>query len=58
MASLTQKMKKIANRKLTRSGRTRKRKLAAGTTPRFPVHVEDAPDAVLPMPPGSSPDEK
>ena len=55
MASLTQKMKSIARRKLTRQGRRRKRAAAKGTTPRFPVHVEDQPDAVLPQPPGSEP---
>ncbi len=58
MTSPTKKMKMIAKRKKTRSGYTRKRATAAGTTPRFPVHVEDAPDCELPQPPGTDPTEK
>ena len=58
MSSLTQKMKKIARKKSVKQGRSRKRETAAGTTPRFPVHIETAPDASLPMPPGTDPKEK
>lgn len=58
MTSLTHRLKMKEKRKKTREGKPRKRALAAGTTPRFPVHIEEAPDAVLPMPPGSSPKEK
>ena len=58
MGSLTKKMKLIAKKKLRAGGKSRKRDLAAGTTPRFPVHVDQEPDAALPMPPGSHPAEK
>ena len=57
MASLMKKRKKIIKKKLRTSGKVRKREIRAGTTPRFPVHIDDEPDAVLPMPPGSSPTE-
>ncbi len=58
MASLTQKMKKKHKRQLRTSGKARKRKLAEGTTPRFPIHVKDDPTASLPQPTGTNPDEK
>ena len=58
MASHTKQMKSVIKRKLTKSGKTRKRSLAKGTTPRFPIHLEDDPAAVLPQAPGSHPDEK
>jgi hypothetical protein len=58
MASHTKQMKAVIKRKLTKSGKTRKRKLAKGTTPRSPVHIEDDPSAVLPQAPGSQPVEK
>jgi hypothetical protein len=58
MSSLTKKMKMIAKKKLRASGKTRKRSLVAGSTPRFPVHTKNEPDAVLPKPPGSHPSEK
>lgn len=58
MGSLTKKMKMIAKKKLRASGKPRKADLREGTTPRFPVHFEEEPDAVLPMPPGSHPSEK
>ena len=58
MGSLTKKCKLIAKKKLRASGKARKRNLADGSTPRFPVHTDQEPDAVLPMPPGSHPAEK
>ena len=58
MGSLTKKMKMIAKKKLRASGKSRKVALRDGTTPRFPVHFDNEPDAVLPMPPGSHPAEK
>ena len=58
MASLTKQLKAIRKNKATNAGKTRKRATAAGTTPRFPIHVETAPDAVLAQPPGSDPKEK
>ncbi len=58
MASLTQKRKTILNRKKVKEGRIRKRAASQASTPRFPVHVETAPDAVLPMPAGTAPEEK
>ena len=58
MGSLTKKMKMIQKKKKRASGKDRKRAIKAGTTPRFPVHVEDDPDAVVPQPPGSHPAEK
>ncbi len=57
MASLTKKRKAQKKNKAKSRGKERKRSLAAGTTPRFPVHVDEEPDAVLPMPPGSHPAE-
>lgn len=58
MASLTQKKKIKEKRQIRTSGKSRKRALAPGTTPRFPVHVEKEPDCALPKPPGSHPDEQ
>ena len=58
MASLTQKRKMKHKRQLSKSGKTRKRALANGTTPRFPVHTDKEPDCQLPKPPGSHPDEQ
>ncbi len=58
MGSLTKKMKMIAKKKLRASGKPRKVELRDGTTPRFPVHVDSEPDAVLPQAPGSHPEEK
>ncbi len=58
MASLTHKMKLKHKKQVRASGKTRKRKLAEGTTPRFPIHLEDDPTASVPQPPGSRPDEK
>ena len=55
MASMTQKTKSIRKRKRTAQGKERKRAAAKGTTPRFPIHLEDQPDATLPQPPGSTP---
>ncbi|MDJ0765382.1 MAG: hypothetical protein QNJ97_20545 [Myxococcota bacterium] len=57
MASLTQTKKNKQRLKIRARGKVRKRAAAAGTTPRFPVHLQDEPDCVLPMPPGSHPDE-
>jgi hypothetical protein len=58
MGSLTKKCKLIAKKKLRASGKSRKHELRDGTTPRFPIHLEEEPDAALPMPPGSHPAEK
>ena len=58
MGSLTKKVKAIRRNKVVAAGRVRKRKLKKGSTPRFPVHIEDGPDAALPMPPQSDPTEK
>jgi hypothetical protein len=57
MGSLTQKRKLIAKKKVRAGGKARKRVTKQGTTPRFPIHVEKEPDAVLPQPPGSHPAE-
>jgi hypothetical protein len=57
MGSLTKKRKLISKKKVRAGGKDRKRELKAGTTPRFPIHVENEPDAVLPQPPGSHPAE-
>ncbi|MCP4601025.1 MAG: hypothetical protein GY847_10955 [Proteobacteria bacterium] len=57
MASLTKQRKLVIKRKTRSSGKPRKRKLAAGTTPRFPIHIEDDPECVLPQPPGTRKDE-
>jgi hypothetical protein len=56
MVSLTQKAERIRRAKRTKQGKSRKHECAKGTTPRFPVHVEDAPDAVLPQPPSTQKD--
>jgi hypothetical protein len=58
MGSLTKKRKLIAKKKVRASGKDRKRGIKAGTTPRFPIHLDEEPDAVLPMPPGSHPAEQ
>ncbi len=58
MGSLTKQRKQIRKIKVRASGKDRKRLIKAGTTPRFPVHVEDAPDADLPKPPGTHPAEQ
>ena len=58
MASLTKKKKKKHKRQMTMSGKARKRNLAVGTTPRFPVNLEDDPGCVVPQPPGSHPEEQ
>ena len=58
MGSLTKKVKAIRKNKRTAAGRIRKRALKHGSTPRFPVHLDDAPDCVLPQPPQSDPSEK
>lgn len=58
MVSDTQKRHRIEKRKDRTCGKRRKRDILAGTTPRFPVHCEEDPAAVLPQPPGSRPDEK
>lgn len=55
MASLTQIRKNKERLKIKAQGKARKVIARKGTTPRFPVHVEDAPDAELPKPPGSAP---
>jgi hypothetical protein len=53
MGSLTQKTKRIRKNKRSSQGKPRKRAIRKGSTPRFPVHVEDGSDDVLPQPPGS-----
>lgn len=58
MGSLTKKRKLITKKKVRASGKDRKRAIKDGTTPRFPIHFDKEPDAVLPMPPGSHPAEK
>lgn len=58
MGSLTSTRKTKEKNRLTSMGKSRKRATREGTTPRFPVHVETAPDAELPRPPGSDPAEK
>ena len=58
MASLMKKRKIIVKRKVRASGRKRKNRLAVGSTTRFPVDPKKEPDAVLPQPPCSHPDEK
>ncbi|MCU0663124.1 MAG: hypothetical protein MUC50_12465 [Myxococcota bacterium] len=55
MASLTQIRKNKERLKLKAQGQARKAAARRGNTPRFPVHIEDAPDAELPMPAGSDP---
>lgn len=58
MGSLTKQRKQIRKIKVRASGKARKSAVKAGTTPRFPVHVEEAPDAELPKPPGTHPAEQ
>ena len=57
MASLTQTRKNKEKNRARSEGKPRKRSLAAGSTPRFPVHLDQEPDCVIPMPPGSHPSE-
>ena len=57
MASLTKQRKKVIKRKVRTRGKERKRKLVNGSTPRFPVHLEDGDSAKTPQPPGSHPNE-
>ena len=57
MGSLTKKVKAIRRNKRTAAGKIRKRALKKGTTPRFPVHLETAPDCVVPQEPQSDPAE-
>jgi hypothetical protein len=54
VASLTQIRKNKERLKIKAQGKVRKVAARKGTTPRFPVHIEDAPDAELPMPAGSA----
>ena len=54
MASLTQIRKNKERLKIKKQGAVRKTLARKGTTPRFPVHVENAPDAELPQAPGSA----
>ena len=56
MVSLTQKAERIRRAKRAKQGQSRKHECAKGTTPRFPVHVEDAPECVLPQPPRTQKD--
>lgn len=56
MTSLTQKLERIRRAKRTKQGKSRKQASAKGTTPRFPIHVEDAKDCVLPQPPSTQKD--
>jgi hypothetical protein len=58
MGSLTKTTEKKRAKKVVAGGKARKRETRDGTTPRFPVHLETAPDCVLPQPPGTSPTEK
>jgi hypothetical protein len=58
MASRTKVTENKRKAKVVAGGKSRKRATRNGSTPRFPVHVEAAPDAVLPMPPRSNPIEK
>ena len=58
MGSNTKKMKTIRANKRIAEGRDRKRALKNGSTPRFPVHLDTAPDCVLPQPPKTDPVEK
>ncbi|MDD5309927.1 MAG: hypothetical protein PHU25_21630 [Deltaproteobacteria bacterium] len=55
MGSPTKQKKLVTKRKHRSGGKNRKKDIAKGTTPRFPVHIEDAPDCVLPQPPGTQP---
>jgi len=56
MASLTHKVENVRRAKRTKQGQSRKHANAKGSTPRFPVHVENAPECVLPMPPRTQKD--
>lgn len=58
MSSLTKQRKKIEQRKVRTEGKKSKRARATGSTPRFPIHLENESDGVLPEPPGSHPSEK
>jgi len=53
MPSLTRKHYNKHQHNERTCGTIRKRKLRKGTTPRFPIHIEDAPDCVVPRPPAS-----
>jgi len=53
MSSNTKKTKLKRKNKKRAQAKKRKVKLRKGSTPRFPVHIEDAPDANVPQPPGS-----
>ena len=55
MTSLSKKTERIRKNKRVAAGKARKRATAKGTTPRFPIHLEDQPDALLPQPPGTEP---
>lgn len=57
MASLTQKTEKIRKRKHRSAGKGRKKATRAGTTPRFPIHIEGNEGSSLPQTPGSNPKE-
>ncbi|MBN2530835.1 MAG: hypothetical protein JXR76_30900 [Deltaproteobacteria bacterium] len=58
MGSNSKQTEKIRANKVIAQGRERKRALKKGSTPRFPVHLETAPDCVVPQPPQSDPVEK
>jgi hypothetical protein len=58
MGSNSKQTEKIRANKRIAEGRERKRALKKGSTPRFPVHLEDAPDCVVPQPPQTCPVEK
>ena len=57
MTSLSKKTESIRKRKVRKSGKVRKVKIRAGTTPRFPIHIEGTDETALPQPPGSDPKE-
>lgn len=54
MASLTQIRKNKERLKIKAQGKVRKAAARKGSTPRFPVHIEDDPSAELPVPAGST----
>jgi hypothetical protein len=58
MGSNTKTTENKRAKKVVTGGKSRKRETRDGTTPRFPVHLEKAPDCVLPQPPGTDPIEK
>ena len=58
MGSNSKQTEQIRTNKKVASGRERKRALKKGSTPRFPVHLEAAPECVVPQPPQSCPIEK